>query len=61
MALEKKVTCPWCGKESTPRLSKEKSDYGDMIVRKCGLCEKILASYLDEEKTVLEKVRTFQN
>ena len=61
MALENKVTCPWCGKESTPTVSKGKSDYADMIVRKCGLCEKILASYLDEKKTVLEKVRTFQD
>ena len=61
MALKKEVTCPWCGKESTPTVSKEKSDYADMIVRKCGLCEKILASYLDEAKEVLEKVRTFQN
>ena len=61
MAEERKVTCPWCEKESTPTVSREKSDYADMIVRKCSLCEKIIASYLDEEEKVLEKVRTFQN
>ncbi len=61
MAEEKKVVCPWCGKENTPTVSKGKSDYADMVVRKCSLCEKIIASYLDEEEKVLEKVRTFQN
>jgi hypothetical protein len=61
MAKEKKVVCPWCEKESTPTVSKGKSDYGDMVVRKCSLCEKIIATYLDEEEKVLEKVRTFQN
>ena len=59
MAEEKKVTCPWCEKENTPTVSKEKSDYADMVVRKCSLCEKIIASYLEEKEKVLEKVRTF--
>jgi hypothetical protein len=59
MAEEKKVVCPWCEQESTPTVTKGKSDYGDMVVRKCSLCEKIIATYLDEEEKVLEKVRTF--
>ena len=61
MALQEKVTCPWCGKESTPTVSKGRSEYADIVVRKCGLCEKIIASYLDEDNKVLEKVRTFQD
>ena len=61
MAEEKKVVCPWCGEENTPTMSREKSDYADIVLRKCALCEKIIASYQVEEQKVLEKVRTFQN
>ena len=61
MAEQKQVACPWCGKENTPTVSKEKSDYAHIVTRKCSLCQKIIASYLDEEAKVLEEVRTFQN
>jgi hypothetical protein len=61
MAEEKKVVCPWCEKENAPLVSRGKSDYADMVVRRCSLCEKIIASYLDEDQKVLEKVRTFQD
>ena len=61
MVSEKIVACPWCEKETTPKVSKGKSDYADIIIRKCAFCEKIIASYLDEGKKVLEKVRTFQD
>jgi ribosomal protein S27E len=56
-----KVKCPWCEKETTPKITKEKSDYADIVVRTCSLCGKIIASYLDEKREVLKKVRTFQN
>ena len=61
MAEEKKVTCPWCEQENVPTVTRGKSDYGDRVVRGCSSCEKIIASYLDEEAKVLEKVRTFQS
>ena len=61
MAGTKMVKCPWCEKENIPKVSKEKSDYTDIVVRKCSECGKILASYLDEEGIILEKVRTFQS
>jgi len=61
MAEQKQVTCPWCSKEGIPLVSKEKSDYGRVVVRRCSLCESVIASYLDEEAKVLEKVRTFQS
>jgi transcription elongation factor Elf1 len=59
MAEKKKVVCPWCGKESTPTVQRERSDYAAIVVRTCALCGKIIASYLEEEQGVLEKVRTF--
>jgi hypothetical protein len=61
MAEGKSVKCPWCEKEDVPKVSKEKSDYGDIVVRRCSACEKILASYLDEKAIILESVRTFGN
>ena len=61
MGETKSVKCPWCEKEDVPKVSKEKSDYGDILVRRCAACEKILASYLDEKGIILENVRTFRN
>ena len=54
-------TCAWCGKENTPKITKDKSDYGDIVVRRCSECGNIMASYLDEKRVILEKVRSFQN
>lgn len=61
MGKEKKFKCPWCEKENIPSVKKEKSDYADIIVRRCSLCGKVVASYLDEPRKVLEKVRTFSD
>ena len=61
MGGEKAVTCPWCQKKTSATRSKGKSDYGDIIIRKCGECNQIISSYLDEGNVVLEKVRTFQD
>ena len=58
---EKRVKCPWCGEENIPNLSREKSEYAAIIVRKCSSCGKYLAGYLDEKGSILEKVRTFKN
>jgi uncharacterized Zn finger protein len=54
-----KMKCPWCERENIPKVSKEESDYADIVVRRCSACENVLASYLDEKKTVLKSVRTF--
>jgi hypothetical protein len=59
MEKEAKVKCAWCAKETVPKVLKEKSEYGNMVIRTCSLCGKILASYLDEKEAILEKVRTF--
>ena len=60
VGAEKKVKCPWCQEEAVATFSKGKSEYGDIVSRRCGKCDKIISSYLDEGKVVLEKVRTFQ-
>ena len=61
MGRDKEVKCPWCQKETVVSVSKDKSEYGDILVRKCGECNKVISSYLDEGKIILEKVRTFQD
>ena len=61
MKKDEKVKCAWCEKETAPKIHKEKSDYGKIAVWTCSRCGKILAIYLDEQKTILEKVRTFAN
>ena len=60
MEAEKAVKCPWCQEETVATVSKDKSEYGNIIIRECGECNKVISSYLDEEKIILEKVRTFQ-
>jgi phage FluMu protein Com len=59
--MKKEIECPWCSKLVSPRLYVLKGKYGDIKERKCPECNGILAAYLDEKGTVLEKVRTFQN
>lgn len=61
MSQEEKVKCPWCSSEEGVDLKKERSDYADIIVRRCKACGKIISSYLDEDRVVLERVRTFKN
>ena len=61
MGETKRVKCPWCEKESVPKVSKEKSEYAEIIVRSCSECGQILASYLEEKGIILDKVRTFPN
>ena len=60
VGAEKKVKCPWCQEETVAAVSTDKSEYGDVVIRRCGECNKVISSYLDEGKVVLEKVRTFQ-
>jgi transcription elongation factor Elf1 len=59
MEGKKKFNCPWCEKETEATVSKEKSDHADIVVRRCTACGNIVASYLDEGRGVLERVRTF--
>ena len=59
MEEKKSVKCPWCEKGTFVKVSKEKSNYGDIVSRRCSECGNIIASYLDEKNIILEKVRTF--
>ena len=60
VGAEKKVNCPWCQEKTVAAVSRGKSEYGDVVVMRCSECNKVISSYLDEGKIVLEKVRTFQ-
>ena len=59
MEGEKKLKCPWCEKETGVNVSEETSDYAKIVVRRCSQCGSVIAAYLDENRPVLEKVRTF--
>lgn len=61
MSEEKTVNCPWCEKEAKTTAKKEKSEYGDIVVRCCSECDCVISSYLDEKTAVLERVRTFRD
>lgn len=61
MGATQKVKCPWCQKERDASLAREKSDCAIIVVRRCSDCGNVISAYLDEEKDVLAKVRTFPN
>ncbi len=53
------VKCAWCDSEGQPIVSKISVERGGVVVRRCEHCDGILASYFDEDRIVLENVRTF--
>jgi len=57
--MEKEVKCPWCGETTMPKASHSKSDYGDVIERRCTKCDKVLAAYFAQEGDFLPDIRTF--
>ena len=57
--MDKEVNCPWCGEVTLPKVSHSKSDYGDIIERRCSKCGKVLAAYLEQEGDFLPDMRTF--
>lgn len=60
-SVGKEIRCPWCGETVVPQVSVFHNDYGDVKERRCPKCKAIIAAYLDEKRTVLEKIRTFQD
>jgi len=58
--MEKEVVCPWCGKSVVPEVSISHKEHGKVKERRCPKCNAIIAAYLDEERKILERVRTFQ-
>jgi len=60
MRMEKEVKCPWCGKVVNTKLEVLTGKFGKIKEWRCEDCDGIIAAYLDEDKTVLQKVRTFQ-
>ena len=59
--MEKKVKCPWCSESTEGKVNRIKSDYANVVERRCTRCEKILASYLEGEGDFLPKIRVFDN
>ena len=57
--MDKEVKCPWCGEGTVPKVSRLKCDYGNTIERRCSLCGKVLAAYLEDEGNFLPGIRTF--
>ncbi|MBU1451332.1 MAG: hypothetical protein KKB57_12535 [Proteobacteria bacterium] len=61
MSKEEILSCPWCEKSAKVTSEKANNQYGDIIVRRCSECQRVIASYLDEGMVVLKKVRNFQD
>lgn len=62
MAKKAEIKCPWCEKTiptANVKVKNIKNDYGTLVERRCPECDKILASYLEEEGDFLAKMRTF--
>ena len=63
MGREKtEIKCPWCGEviqTSEVEVKHYKNAYGTLIDRRCTKCNKVLASYLEEEGDFLHRMRTF--
>ncbi len=52
-------TCPWCGAETKPKTSLFRKQYGEVRERRCSICSKILAAYLEEEGEFMSRIRVF--
>lgn len=59
--METEVKCTLCGEMVVLHIRIIHNDYGNVKERRCPRCNAILAAYLEEERRVLEKVRSFQD
>jgi len=59
---EKENICPWCGEKalaSQEEGQRHEGNYGVVVERRCGKCDKVVAAYLEGEGNFLPKIRTF--
>jgi hypothetical protein len=61
MSVAEKVKCPWCSEEAVPQIKVSRNNYGTIKERRCPKCKSVIAAYLDEKRTILDKVRSFQD
>ena len=59
--MEKEVQCAWCEETVVPQVKIVNKENGNVKERRCPKCSGILAAYLEEERLVLEKVRSFRD
>lgn len=59
MGKNEEAQCPWCMQETKISIDREKSDFGKVLVRRCHECKNIISSYLEEDRPVLKRVRSF--
>lgn len=59
--MEQEVVCPWCEKETVPKMVILRKEHGNVRERRCAKCNKILAAYLVEEGNFMGNVRKFEN
>jgi len=57
--MDKERKCAWCGETMLPKVNRKKSDFGDIVERKCSKCGKVVAVYLESEGEFLPKMRSY--
>lgn len=61
MEMDKEVICPWCEKETIPKITMIEKEYGKVRERRCAQCGKVLAAYLADEGPFMKSVRKYEN
>ena len=61
ISVEKEVKCAWCGELVSPAVKTVRNENGEIKERRCPKCNSMVGAYLDEKRTVLAKVRTFDS
>lgn len=59
--MDKEVKCPWCEKQTVPKISMLEKGREQVRERRCSECGKLLAAYLAKEGDLMRSVRKFEN
>lgn len=59
--MDKKVKCPWCEKQTVPKLRMLDKGLETVRERRCSECGKLLAAYLANEGDLMKSVRKYGN
>lgn len=59
--MDKQVICPWCERQTTPKISLIQKEHGKIRERRCAECGKVLAAYLADEGSFMSSVRKYES
>jgi len=59
--IDKKAMCPWCEKQTTPKISMIEKGHCKIREIRCAECGKVLAAYLADEGAFMRSIRKYEN